>query len=176
MSKSRLERYGLILIGIMVAVGFSGMFTYSSIVDTGDSDNQGTQEINATLPESNYSNESFGLSVQEQAYLAVNNDIVFVNALYENTTDRFQNLTELPSEFNDRVYVNLVNNSETYMASDYRLELPSTLIIGGKQSQTQRGTLPYTLKSAGTDSEDIREGICSAMRDLGDLAATCYTG
>jgi hypothetical protein len=174
MVKKKLKQYGLVGVGIMVAIGFSGVFSYSGLVNT-NSQNQDRQEINATLPQENYAEESFDLSVQEQAYLAANNDVVLVNAVYENDSTVYSDLETLPGEMNNRVYVNLVDSSESALTSNYELDVPSALVIGGQPSQTQRGTIPYTLRGADPDRGSIKEVACGVMRDPGDLAATCFS-
>ncbi|QGA80001.1 hypothetical protein [Candidatus Nanohalobium constans] len=172
MAKDKFQQAMLIGIGLMVAIGFSGVFTYGNLVNTGGgNNNQDNQEIQAELPTQNYIDGNYNLSVQEQAYLSVNEEVVFVNVLY---TDRRENYTELqgiPSKFNNTVYINSVNTSESTFATGTGAEPPTTLLIG---NQPTRGS-PYSIRSAETTQEDIISGICSSMRDVSQFGATCYT-
>lgn len=170
MAKSKFEQYMLIGVGIMVAIGFSGVFTYGGMVNTSNPSDQERQEINATLPSQNYLEGDFNLSVTEQAYLSVNENVVFVNAFYENKSEQYSEIESLTSQFNKRVYINVLNRSESTVATSYSLDMPSTLVVGGQPTQRR----PYTMTSTATDNAAIKEGICRAMRDVSDFGATCY--
>jgi hypothetical protein len=175
MAKSRFQQAMLIGIGIMVAIGFSGIFSYSGLVNTGDSNNQDREEINATLPSNTYTTESFGLSVQEQAYLAVNEQKVFVNAIYDDNASAFEGLESLSTEFGNRTYTNMINTSETAFATGYNLSKPSVLVIGDQPGVMRGRRIPYSIRNTEPDRESIKSGICSAMRDPGNLAAKCFS-
>lgn len=175
MAKSTFQQAMLIGIGIMVAIGFSGVFTYGNLINTGNTNNQDNQEINATLPSENYIQGSYDLSIQEQAYLSVNNQVVFVNALYTNTTENYTQLGGIPSQFDNQVYINRINMSESTFASQLGAEAPSALIIGDQPARTQRGTRPYTISSSQITQREVVSAICSAKRDVGSFGATCFS-
>lgn len=171
MAKSKFEQYMLIGVGVMVAIGFSGVFTYGSLVNTPDRPNQQEQEIEAELPNQTYQEGSIGLSIREQAYLSVKEEVVFVNGFYENDSTIYLDLEDLPSQFNDRVYINTLNRSETTIGSNLQMEMPSALIIGDQRSQRA----PYTMQRAEPGRESIQQGICTAMRDVTEFGATCFS-
>ncbi|MFB6100642.1 MAG: hypothetical protein ABEK16_05200 [Candidatus Nanohalobium sp.] len=177
MAKSKLEQYGLVAIGLMVAVGF-GAPALSIVVTNsqigGGASNQDQQRINATLPSQTYSQDSFGLSIREQAYLAVNKKKVFVNAIYRDNASEFQNLESLTAEFNDRVYINFIDRTESAFAASYNLSLPAALVVGDQPGVMRGRRVPYSLRTAEADRQSIKNAVCSAMRNPGDLAAKCF--
>lgn len=160
----------LIGVGVMVAIGFSGIFTYGSMVNTPDSPNQG-EEIEAELPGQNFSNQSFELSIRQQAYLSVTEEVVFVNAFYENDSSVYNDIQNLPSNFDNRVYVNMINRSDSTIGTNYEIDIPSALIIGDQPSQRR----PYTIQTADPNRESIQQGVCSAMRNVTQFGATCFS-
>ena len=166
----------LIGIGLMVAIGFSGIFSYGNLANTGGtSNNQENQEINATMPSQNFAQESYGLSVQEQAYLSVNNQVVFVNVLYRDSNQNYTQLQSIPGQFNNQVYINPVNMSTSAFATGTGAEAPSALIVGDQPARTQRGTLPYSIRQSQITQQAVVSGICSAKRDVTSFGATCYS-
>jgi len=176
MAKNTFQQAMLIGIGLMVAIGFSGIFSYSNLANPGStSNNQDNQEINATMPTQNFAQESYDLSVQEQAYLSVNNQVVFVNVLHRESNQNYTQLQNIPSQFNNQVYINPVNMSESSFATGTGAEAPSALIIGDQPARTQRGTLPYSIRQAQIIQESVVSGICSAKRDVSNFGATCYS-
>lgn len=170
MAKSKFQQYMLIGVGIMVAIGFSGVFTYGNMVNT-SSPNQDQQEIEAELPEQNFSNQSYELSIRQQAYLSVTEEVVFVNAFYENDSSVYNDIQDLPSTFDNRVYVNMINRSDSTIGTNYQLDIPSALIIGDQPSQRR----PYTIQTAEPDRESIQQGVCAAMRNVTQFGATCFS-
>lgn len=161
----------LIGVGIMVAIGFSGVFTYGSMVNSPDSSNQGQQEIEAKLPEQNFSNQSFELSIRQQAYLSVTEEVVFVNAFYNNGSSVYKDIQDLLSTFENRVYVNMINRSDSTIGANYEIDVPSALIVGDQPSQRR----PYTMQTADPNRESIQQGVCSAMRNVTQFGATCFS-
>ena len=176
MGKSTLERYGLIGVGLMVAIGFGApaisIVMQNQQIGQGSQDNQ---EINATLPNTTFSSESYGLSVKEQAYLSVNEQKVFVNALYEDNSSAFNGLESLASDFEDRVYINMINKTDSPFAAGYNISTPSALVIGDQPGVSRGRRVPYSLGTSEPDKESIKEGICSAMKEPGEFAATCFS-
>jgi hypothetical protein len=172
MAKSKLQQYVLIGVGVMVAIGFSGVFTYGNMVNSSGNQNQDGQQIQAELPSQNYKEGSFNLSVRQQAYLALNEQVVFVNAFYTNDSQQYSGIDSLTSEFSNRVYINVLNGSESTVGSNLDLDMPSALIVGNQPTQRR----PYTLRGAEPDTASIKEGICGAMRDVSEFGATCYAG
>lgn len=175
MGKNTFQQAMLIGIGLMVAIGFSGVFTYGNLINSGSTGDQDGQEINASLPSENYIEESYELSVQEQAYLAINNQAVFVNVLYEEENTNQSQLQGIPGQFNNSVYINAVNMSESTFASGVGAEAPSALVIGDQPAQTQRGQIPYSIRESRITEPEVVSTICSAKRDVSSFGATCYS-
>ena len=156
--------------GLMVAFGFMfmGAASLSGLTTDAGSGNQG-EPIDAELPNNTYSQTSFGLGPNEQALLAYENEVVFVNAIYDNETD-FSYLEGLDEQFNGRVYVNYVRQNETRFTSTYQInEYPSIIVVGDQQ--TQQG--PY-INRAENNRESVVSTVCNGMRNVGDAAAICF--
>jgi hypothetical protein len=179
MAKSKIQQFGLVAVGIMVAIGFSGVFSYSGLVNTSDNQNPEEREFNATLPEDHFSEQSYGLSVSEQARLirqqANENGtfIAFVNVVYDNESEvsDFSDLETLPEEMDNRVYINLIDSSEEAWGTQYQIEPPEAIVVG---TQTRQGRIAVLPQRSETDRASIKETACGSMVQLGDLAATCF--
>lgn len=159
--------------GLMVAFGFMfmGAASLSGLTPSGTPQEDSGQQINATLPEQNYAESGFGLGVQEQAYLAVNNQVVFVNAIYDEDESTFSDIENVHEEFDGRVYFSKVNESDTDIDSDLQIsEFPEIIVVGDQPTQQSA----YSLRRADNDRESVKEAICGSMRDVGDAAAACY--
>ena len=168
---SRKEQVLMMGGGLMVAFGFMfmGAASLSGLTPSGNPNQGSQQQITAEMPNSTFSTESFGLGVNQQAQLAFENDVVFVNAIYENETE-FEYLQGLDEDFNGRVYINHQNASESQFTNAFQIDdFPTIIVIGGQQ--TQQG--PY-LDRPQNDRASVTESICSGMRDVGSLAATCF--
>jgi hypothetical protein len=165
----------LIGIGIMVAIGFSGVFTYSNIVQTGESRDRDRQEFNASIPSENYIDGSFELSIGEQANLAVNNQVTFVNLLYTDNKSDYSNLQNIPSRFNNSVYINSINMSESTFAANRDITTPSAMVIGDQPTRTRRGTIPYSISTSEISEAQIVSAICGSKREITAFGATCYS-
>ncbi len=159
--------------GLMVAFGFMfmGAASLSGLTPSGTPQQDSGQQINATLPEQNYAEDGFQLGVQEQAYLAVNNQVVFVNAIYQEDAEVFSDIEDIHEEFDGRVYFSKVNESDTDIDSDLQVtEFPEIIVVGDQPTRQS----PYSLRRAENNRESVIEAICGSMRDVGDAAATCY--
>ena len=177
MAKDRFQQAMLIGIGIMVAIGFSGVFTYSNLVQTPNSgnNNDDRQEFNGTLPSENYINGSYELSITEQANLAVNEQVTFVSVLYEDEKINYSQMSGIPQSFNNTVYINAINMSESTFASGRSIPTPSALVIGDQPMRTQRGNIPYSLRTSQITAAEVKSTICSVKRDVTPYGAVCYS-
>lgn len=170
--QKKIEQYGVLIVGLLIGGGFAfgGIASYAGM--TGGQSNSGNSNtgFNASLPGTFYREGSFGMSPREQAYAAAQNQVVFVNAFYDNQTQfqKMQGLKNLTSEFNNRVYVAVVNSSTADpVLNSYGFNtFPRTVIVGDKRSQPVT-TLMEISKSRASD------GVCQVMRNWGDLAAKC---
>lgn len=160
--------------GLMVAFGFMfmGAASLSGLTPSGSSQpSQEEQQINATLPEENYAEDGFDLSMQEQAYLSVNNEVVFVTAIYSEDASVFDEIDNVHENFDGRVYFSKVNSTETNIDEDLQLtDYPQIIVVGDQQ--TQRA--PYSVRRAENEKSSVVDVICGSMRNVGDVAAACY--
>lgn len=166
-----LKQIGIAIIGIAIGGGFAfgGIASYSGMVDSGQNNQQ--QEFNASMPSDNYQEAAFDLSAQEQKVLAYNNRAVFVNAFYDNQSQK-QDMTQLQdisSDFSGRVYVSLANStSDSDILYSYGLtEFPAVVVIGGQPERQ-----PQILRDS--DSQQVSREICNAFRQLGSAASQCF--
>lgn len=157
----------------MVAFGFMfmGAFSLSGLTNSQAPQQGQSQEINATLPEQNFAEDGFGLGINEQLSLAVNNQVVFVNAIYEDDPAVFEELEGIQEEFDGRMYYTTVNRSETQLSSQLQISEYPDIVVIGDQPDGQRA---YTLTRAENSRESVISTSCGALRDVGNLAATCY--
>jgi len=165
------QQIGIAVIGIVIGGGFAfgGIASYAGLTN---SQAQQQNEINTTMPSSNYQERPLQLDSREQRLLAYNNDVVFINAYYD-TQDQKQQMIEefsnLPESFNNRVYVSLANSSSnsdiiyTYGLTNF----PTTVIVGGNQQYSGQ---PVTE----IDGDVVSSEICDAFRQLGPSAGQCF--
>lgn len=164
------QQIGIAIIGIAIGGGFAfgGIASYAGMTDS--QANQGNQ-INTTMPSSTYVEEPFHLGPREQLNLAYRNDIVFVNGFYDNQEQKQQmenELSELSSRFNGRVYVSLANSTaDSDILYQYGLtEFPRVVIIGGNQQYSGQPIQEIS-------SDKVSSEVCDAFRQLGSSAAQC---
>lgn len=167
-----LKQYGVLVVGLLMAGGFAfgGMASYSSMVNTGSS---GDDEIEAQLPEQNFIDGDYDLSTRERMYLAIQEDVVFVSAVY-NTSEQKQQLMQLENmteNFDGRVYLSVENSSTSTTASSYTLSrYPNVLMYGYATSARQQPT-PAQVEDI-TES-NIASTVCRMMNEWGDVRAYC---
>jgi hypothetical protein len=162
------KQLGIFAVAILIGGGFAfgGIASYAGIV--GDTGQSGQGEFDAEMPEQNYQESAYNMSLREQRALAYNNDVVFVNAFYENETQKEQLQTELqslPQRFDNRVYVGLASSSSTseILISYGLVEFPSAVVTGGSGvSQPDQ-----------VNSQQVSEAVCDGFRSLGDQSAEC---
>lgn len=169
--KDDLKRYGIFIVGLIMSLGFAfgAIATFSAIVETPESGSQQGEEV--MPPEENYKEGSFELGQQAQFQLAYINDIAFVNAYYttEEEKESMKNdLESLPGEFEDRVFVQVVNESnKDNLALGFanRIdEYPAYIIVGGNQDDSNKVT-GGQLK----DRQEVISDVCTVMRDWSGL-------
>lgn len=165
------QQYTVLAFGLFTAGGFAlqGIASYSGHVDAGGQG--GGQMGEFEMPSENFRDGGYNLSAQQQLYLAVNNDIVFVNVFYDSEEDRQmleEELRGLPDSFGQRVYVSLQSSdSDSDMLYTYGFtEFPQALVIGGNQERAPEPVSEVT-------SEAVSEEICNEFRQLGDQAGQC---
>lgn len=163
---AELRQYGVLVVALLIGGGFAfgGIASYAGIVgDTGGS--QG--EFDGELPSSNYQEQPYNMSLREQRVLAYRNDVVFVNAFYDNAEqrERLQEFQSLPSVFDDRVYVSVANSSAsseiliTYGIVDF----PAAVVTGGSG----------VMQPENVTQSSISSSVCEMFRSLGDQSAQC---
>lgn len=162
-----LEKYGTALMAIMLGGGFAfgGMSAYSSMVNADSGGGGG--EANLSAPAQNFNQGEINRTSQEKLYIAAQNDYIFVTAYYMNESEReaLGNLESLPSDFNDRAYINVVNASEIVPPGEIT-DYPAALVFGANRAS------PSVVVQDATESK-IRQAMCDSVGNLGELAATC---
>ena len=175
LEKDDLKRYGIFIGGVILSLGFAfgAVVTFAGIVDTQPSGQQGEQ---VELPGENYQESSFDLDQRAQFQLAFQFDVAFVNAYYTDQEEKESmrnDLQDLPAEFNDRVFVQVVNESNRdSIAFSFAGEIedyPAYIIVGGNQEEANR------ISDQGLMQRDeVVQDICTVMRDWSGLAQ-CQT-
>jgi len=162
------KQIGIFVVAILIGGGFAfgGIASYAGIVGGGQQP-QGKGEFDATVPEQNYQESPYNMSLREQRVLAYNNDVVFVNTFYENEEqkEQLQQLQSLVQRFDSRVYVSVANSSSNseILISYGLVEFPSAVVTGGSGvSQPENVTV-----------ERVSEAVCDGFRNLGDQSAEC---
>ena len=169
---ANIQQIGIAVIGILIGGGFAfgGIASYAGL--TNSQANQQQQQINTTMPSSNYVEEPLHLGPREQRLLAYNEDVVFINGFYETQEQKQQmenEYSDLPSQFNDRVYVSISNStSESEVLINYGLtRFPSTVIVGGNQNYQGQPLQEIS-------GETVSSEACDAFRQLGSNAGQCF--
>lgn len=161
------NQIGIFVVAILIGGGFAfgGIASYAGIVGNTGQSSQG--EFDAEMPTQNYQESPYNMSLREQQALAYRNDVVFVNAFYENAEqkEQLQRLQELTQRFDNRVYVSVASSSSSseILISYGLVEFPSAVVNGGSGvSQPENVTV-----------DQVSEAICDGFRSLGDQSAQC---
>jgi len=166
-----LKQYGVLVVGLLMAGGFAfgGMASYSSMIDSGGGGED--SQIEAELPEQNFIDGDYDLSVNERMYLTLREDVVFVSAVY-NTSEQKKLLMELKNmteNFRGRAYISVENASTSTTASAYTIpEYPNVLVYGYMTSRQQTPAQAEEISE-----QSIASTICRTMNNWGDVRAYC---
>lgn len=160
----------MVAVGLMVGFGFMFgiVFSYAGMIETGGGGPGGDIDFEGELPAENYVEGSFGLGQQEQFALTSRNDVVFVNAYYENEEqlEEMRWLESVPEDFNNRVYVQVTEadsgSPPNLPLSDY----PSIAVLGSSQASP-------AVEVESVSREEVEAAVCDTMRDISDVAAMC---
>ena len=167
------EKYGTLIIALLIGGGFAfgGIASYAGMISTPQSNNN-QNEIDSSLPETNYVEGSFDRSMQEKSLIAAQNDVVFIDAYYNGSEQlsQMQEYSELQETFDGRVYISVMDSEENFPPSQVE-ETPAVVITGsGVQGRqiTPRQTIEYD-----TSTENVGSLVCNYMRNWPD-SATIY--
>ncbi len=176
---SRKEQVMMMGGGLMVAIGFMfmGAASLSGLTPDGQPDRGQQEEINAELPDSTYSETAYGLGINEQSVLSFQNQVVFVNIIYEDERPELEFMRNIEEDFDGRVYINYQEASESTFLTQAQnagimpdqLEFPEIIVIGDQPTE-----LGPFVNRAQADEDSVRETICNGMRDVGSAAALCF--
>lgn len=164
-----MKQYSVVILGLLLGGGFAfgGIASYSGMVGSGQPQQQ--QDLNASLPSTNFVSGSFDMGVRGMRTAAVRNDVVFVNGFYDTEDQRqaMESWSNLPSKYNQRVYVQVKNESQpSEVLTRFGLnDFPSVVVIGG----SQRG---YSIVR-NTTTSNVERSICSSFRQWGSVAGIC---
>jgi len=168
-----LKQYGVLVVGLLMAGGFAfgGMASYSTMIDTQSSNDN---EIDAELPSDNFREGAYDLSVNERMYLSLQEDVVFVSAIY-NTTEQKEQLMDLQGleeNFDGRVYMSVVSQDESEVSRTYSItEMPSVLLFGYTTSARENPS-PGIVRGDLTE-ENVASTICSSMNEWTGVESYC---
>ncbi|MFB6199707.1 MAG: hypothetical protein ABEJ83_02405 [Candidatus Nanohaloarchaea archaeon] len=160
------KKYLLLAFGIFVAIGF-GLPGATFLFQGGGDSSQPQQDISAAVPNQTFSTESYNLSIREQRFLGYRQNVVFINGFYSNRSqiDQFSFLKNYSDRFSGRVYVNLINNSESTMEY-YFTELPKAVVVGGNPSYRSNPV-------SDVNDQKVSSEVCSAFRSIQVVAGEC---
>lgn len=169
--KEDLKRYGIVTVGLLMSIGFAfgAIASFSSIIETPEPGQQQGEQV--MPPEQNFKEGSFELGQRAQFQLSYINDIAFVNAYYTNQEEKQSmknDLETIPSEFNERVFVQLVNESNkdniAFSFANRIDEYPAYIVVGGNQDESNK------ISSGGLkDRQEVIRDVCTVMRDWSGL-------
>lgn len=171
----KLKQYGNLIIAVLITIGFGGtMFVYGG-GGGGQADTGEDQEMNFTAPSEHYRVGSFNKSYTEQVVISGSDDVVFVNAYYENESQREQleQLKPVTENFGERVYMQVIDTSTSVdvISRNSVNEFPAVVVQGG--IMTQRGPAPQSQVVTNITQLNVERGICNSLTDLGGQAAKC---
>lgn len=155
---------------------FGGMASYAGLTPSGG--NSQDEGSTIELPSTNYQEGSFSYGYREQGYLAYQNNVVFVTGVYSTAEQREQlrSLEDVPSRFNNEVYVQLVNESEASpIVQDFGVvEFPQVIVVGGQPVQRANGQGFYSKSLSDFSDSALDNAVCGGFRQLSDeIAAIC---
>jgi len=175
MNKDDIKRYGVLVIGIILSLGFAfgAIQSFSSMVDAPAANQPGQQE-EVEMPAERLTDAPFDLDPEQQHFLAVTESIIFVN-MYYGTDEQREELEEirddLDEELGEKVYVAVVDEGEndilmTHMGVN---EMPGYIVIGDNQGN------PAAQGEGDFDSSEVAGGVCDTMASWDQFAGYCQS-
>ncbi|WEL19136.1 hypothetical protein [Candidatus Nanohalococcus occultus] len=169
MDNQKILQMVVLLFGLFFAgsFAFGGIANYGNMISTPNSQNSGgSNQQPATLPSTNYQETGFNVSMEDRRNLARMNDVVFVSLLYNTSEQReqLQSLEGLEANFNGRVFIEVVNSSETTRFITLGEGTPRAVLISARQSAA--------VVSEPTSS-NIASAACSSLINWGSTASYC---
>ncbi|MFB6190580.1 MAG: hypothetical protein ABEJ91_03330 [Candidatus Nanohaloarchaea archaeon] len=171
--RKKLSQYSVLIVGLLIGGGFAfgGIASYSGVA-SGGSSGSGGQQGAPELPESNVVEGGFNLTLREQAFLAYENDVVFVTVLEGNRTVELDRQA-IVSDFNSRVYITSQDASTSTLTA--RLRDPGIPVAIAVSAVVSNRQLQPRLVQAEPNRESIGSAVCDAMRNWGSVAAKCVS-
>lgn len=175
--KNKISQYGNLFVAVLITVGFGATFmVYGGGGQSGPSAaNQDNEQRNFTAPSQNYVEGTFNRSYTEQVVIGARDDVVFVNAFYDNETqiEELRNLQQIQERFGDRVYLQIASSTQgaDIVSRNGLNEFPAVVVQGGVL--TQRGPGPQQEVVENVTVRGVEEAVCKTLTDLGDVAARC---
>lgn len=170
-----LKQYGNLIIAVLITVGFGATFMLYGNGGNQQPDTGEQEEMNFTAPAENYRVGSFNKSYTEQIVISARDDVVFVNAFYDNESDREQleQLESITQNFGDRIYIQVTDSSQgaEIISRNSVAEFPSVVVQGGLM--TQRGPAPQQQTVTNITEVNVERAICNTLTNLDGQAARC---
>jgi len=176
--KKKLSQYGNLAVALLITVGFGATFLVYGGGAGGSGSNTPNQEqeaANFTAPSQNYIEGSFDRSFREQVGISSRDNVVFVNAYYDNESqiEDLRKLKQLQESFGDKVYVQILSSTEggDIITRNGVTDFPSVVVQG--VVNTQRGPAPQAEVVNNVTVRDVEVAVCQTLPDLGSVAAKC---
>lgn len=169
MDDKKILKIVTLFFGLFFAGGFAlgGIISYGSLINTGgQNSNNGQQGQPVTLPTENYRNGEYNLTMRERRGLAANNDIVFASLLYQTEQERsqMQQLRGVQNNFNGRMFLEVVNSSETTKFITMGNSTPRAVIISARRNAA---VVPEPTENS------VASAACNSLVRWGSTASYC---
>jgi hypothetical protein len=172
----KVKQYGNLIVALSMVIGFGATFM---LYDTGGQSRAPDQqeENNYTAPGQSFKIGSFDKSYNEQIVISAQQQAAFVNAYYDNESQRSQleSLQSLQETFPDRLYIQVVESGE---AGDVPTQVgltdyPSVAVVGGTASR--RGVLPVEKTVYPVNTTAVEKAVCNTLSNLQNSFAYCQS-
>lgn len=169
MDNDKLLKIVTLFFGIFFAGGFAfaGIISYGSLISTGgQNSDSGQQSGPVTLPSENYRVGEYDLTMRERRRLAARNDVVFASLLYQNSEEksRLEQLKGLQNNFNGRMFLEVVNSSETTKFITMGNSTPRAVLISARRNAA---VVPEPTE------DSVASATCSSLLNWGSVASYC---
>lgn len=166
-SKSDMKRYGVLIVGLLMAGGFTfgGMLSMASMVQSPAGSGESNNLEDAELPSSQYSADGFNMTDNQKLYLASTNNKVFVTGYYsgESQKQTLSDLSQLTDMFGDAVYVELSDASSGRLLDRAGISDYPAILVNTGLSQRGRPQVTSTQNVTEVDISAVSQSICSVL-------------
>lgn len=175
--KNKFKQYGNLMVALLITVGFGATFLVygGGAGGTGNSNQNQQEQRNFTAPSTQYTEEGFNRSFTEQVVIGARDNVVFVNAIYDNESqiEDLRQLQEIQQIYGDKAYIQIVSSVQAsdIVTRNGITNYPTVVVQGG--IMTQRGPGPQQEVVQNITVRNVEEAICKTLSNLGSVAARC---